>query len=57
MVLDVMTGEDQALHPMQVMVPRELHSRLQQQADEEERTLAQVVRRAFRMYLEYQQLV
>jgi len=39
------------LFPMLVRVPRHLHMEVKERAQEEDRTLAQVVRRALRLYL------
>ena len=36
---------------MLVRVPRQLHTEVKQRAQDEDRTLAQVVRRALRLYL------
>jgi len=43
--------EQETLFPMLVRVPRELHEEAKQRALEEDRTLAQVVRRALKQYL------
>lgn len=43
--------QDEALYPMLVRVPRELHEKAKRRAEAEDRTLAMVVRRALRDYL------
>jgi predicted HicB family RNase H-like nuclease len=47
----VATQQQELLYPMLVRVPRELHTEAKQRASDEDRTLAQVVRRALRQYL------
>jgi len=37
--------------PLVVRLPKDMHEQVKRQADEEERTMAQVVRRALRDYL------
>jgi predicted HicB family RNase H-like nuclease len=45
------TQEQDLLYPMLVRVPRELHTEAKKRASDEDRTLAQVVRRALKQYL------
>jgi hypothetical protein len=46
------TGSDERLYPMLVRLPRDLHKEVKDRAAHEDRTLAQVVRRALKQYLQ-----
>lgn len=45
------TTKGRASQPLVVRLPIDMHEQVKRQADQEERTMAQVVRRALRAYL------